>query len=391
MRVVIYLITSPLSTRDYERFGIQRWLDRGWYVKVFDYTKFLAPQFWDYVDGDKLSCEFEGLEFFEDEKSALSSIHNLKSGVVFIDFISSIFEQKSRKIRCATKKKGVSIHLKLGSVPNKQSDGLIFFNIVQKALKDPIGFLQRVANKIRKFREDAPDYFVVGGKASFQNTSKVNPSIIKAHNFDYDFFYTKKKGLESNDNGLLFLDSDEAYHSDYVFLGIEPSVTAEKYFTLMDVSLSQIAKSLGYNVRIAAHPRSDYDNKSIRYSLPILKDKTFELIKQSSVVVSHGSTSLQWAIIMKKPIILVTTDEMKKSAFNDTTEGFALALGKEVVNLNRIPKNFNWKSQLLIDETKYNNYIETYVKQSGTPEKPVWEIVIDRIETDLFNSKIQSL
>jgi len=187
------------------------------------------------------------------------------------------------------------------------------------------------------------------------------------------------------------LDTDEGYHPDFVHLGIKPYVTAEKYYPLMNVSLSQIAESFCYDVIIAAHPRSDYDNKSISYSFSILKDQTFELIKQSRVVVSHGSTSLQWAIIMRKPIILVTTDEMKKSTFNHITEGFALALGKEVVNLNRIPKNFNWKSQLLIDETKYNNYIETYVKESGTPEKPLWEIVIDRIETDLFNSKIQSL
>jgi hypothetical protein len=388
MRVVIYLITSPLSKRNYNRFGIQRWLDRGWEVKVFDFTKFLKPEFWDYVDGHKLSCEFEGLEIIEDKKSALSSICQLKAGVVFIDLIgSSRFELK---IRHATKKKGVRIKLKLGSLPSKQSDGSIFFNIVQNALKNPVGFFPKVTNKIRQLRENGPNYFVVGGNAPLQNTSKGNPSIIKAHSYDYDFFYTKKKELESNNNGLVFLDTDEAYHSDFVHLGIKPFVTAEKYFPLMNVSLSQIAESFGYDVRIAAHPRSDYDNKSFSYSFSILKDQTFELIKQSRVVVSHGSTSLQWAIIMRKPIILVTTDEMKKSTFNHTTEGFALALGKEVVNLNRIPKNFNWKSQLLIDETKYYNYIETYVKESGTPEKPLWKIVIDRIETDLFNSKIQS-
>ena len=44
MRVVIYLITSPLSKRNYNRFGIQRWLDRGWEVKVFDFTKFLKSE-----------------------------------------------------------------------------------------------------------------------------------------------------------------------------------------------------------------------------------------------------------------------------------------------------------------------------------------------------------
>ena len=77
-RQVVYLITSPLSKRDYDRFGIQRWLDRGWEVKVFDFTKYLKPEFWSYVNGDKLSVDFNSLKIFEDEKSALASVKALE-------------------------------------------------------------------------------------------------------------------------------------------------------------------------------------------------------------------------------------------------------------------------------------------------------------------------
>ncbi|MBL7007261.1 MAG: hypothetical protein ISR78_09285 [Spirochaetia bacterium] len=388
-RQVVYLLTSPLSKRDYNRFGIQRWLDRGWDVKVFDFTKFLKPEFWDYVSGEQLSVAFDGLMIIEDKITALKLLQKVEEGAIFIDFLAS--SRAEQKIRREVRVKGLTLKFNLGSLPMKRIDCSEYWRKAQKVMQHPDRIIHYLINKFKKYQGDSPDYWVVGGTSSLHNNSRGNFLLIRAHNFDYDFFYTEKRELESNDNGLVFLDGDEAYHSDYVHSGIEPYVTAEKYYPLMDVSLLQIAESFGYDVRIAAHPRSDYDNKSIRYSLPILKDQTFELIKQSSVVVSHGSTSLQWAIIMRKPIILVTTDEMKKSAFNYVTEGFALALGKEVVNLNRIPNNFNWKSQLLIDETKYNNYIETYVKQSGTPEKPVWEIVIDRIETDLLNSKIQSL
>ena len=383
-KLVVYLITSPLSLRDYNRFGIQRWLDRGWEVKVFDFTKFLKPEFWDYVDGTTLSIGFKGLNIFEDENSALSSIRQLKAGAVFIDLISS--SRAEQKTRQAVHKKGIILKLKLGSLPVKQSDSSIFFNMVQKALKNPVGFFPKVANKIRQFREDAPDYFVVGGNASLLNTSKGNPSIIKAHNLDYDFFITENTPeIDQKDGGIVFLDADEAYHSDFVHLEIKPYVTAVNYYPAMSAGLSQIAEALSCDVKIAAHPRSDYEKKSYKYSFPILKDQTFELIKKASVVVSHGSTALQWAVFMRKPIILVTTDEWNKSIFRQTTEAFAFELGKDVVNLNRIPKKYDWKSQLFVDETKYQNYIETYVKLSGSPEKPVWEIVIDRMESDLFN------
>jgi hypothetical protein len=104
-KLVVYLITSPLSKRDYDRFGIQCWLDRGWEVKVFDFTKFLKPEFWNFVDGTTLSIGFKGLNIFEDEYSALSSVRQLKAETVFIDIISSS-SRAEQKTRQAAKKKG---------------------------------------------------------------------------------------------------------------------------------------------------------------------------------------------------------------------------------------------------------------------------------------------
>jgi len=388
LRQVVYLITSPLSKRDYDRFGIQRWLDRGWEVKVFDFTKCLKPEFWSYVNGDKLSFDFDGLKIIEDENSALTSVAALEDGTIFIDRISSS-SRVEHKIRLAAKKKGMIINLNLGSIPTEyQSTHSKFLSNIRKIQDNPVRTFKTIINKIRHFYEPAPDYWIMGGTKSLHNILKGRPSIIKAHNYDYDFFLTDRSSeVELIGGRLVFLDGDEAYHSDYVHLGIKPYVTGENYYPTMNTGLSQIADALSCDVRIAAHPRSNYQSKPFKYSLPILKNQTFELIKQASVVVSHGSTALQWAVIMRKPIILVTTDEMNNSIFKRTTEAFASELGKDVVNLNRIPRKYDWKIQLFVNETKYKNYIETYTKQSGTPEKPVWDIVIDRMETDLFQVK----
>ena len=59
---VIYLISSPLSVRDYERFGISNWINANWKVKVFDITKFyLNP---DYILSN---IELEKLNNFTNE------------------------------------------------------------------------------------------------------------------------------------------------------------------------------------------------------------------------------------------------------------------------------------------------------------------------------------
>jgi hypothetical protein len=380
---VIYLITSPLTKRDYDRFGIQRWLDRGWAVKVYDFTKFLKLEFWEHVNGQHLSVDFDGLKIIEDETSALILIESLEGSSVFIDLLGS--SRAEQKLRQSLHYKGKTLKLKLGSFPSYRSDGSNLFRKVQKALNHPSVIFITIFDRIRRYCENSPNYLVVGGTLS-NPTVRENSVLIKAHNLDYDSILTDQIPEDEIDNGgIVFLDGDEAYHSDYVHLGIDPYVTAENYYPFMDVGLSRIAESLGYDVKVAAHPRSDYDKKSIKYSLPILKDQTFELIKKAGVVVSHASTALQWAVYMRKPIILVTTDEIDKCVLKQFIEAFAFALGKDVVNINKIPKKYDWKSQLFVDETKYQNYIETYVKQPGSPEKPVWEIVIDRMESDLLH------
>ena len=393
-RQVVYIISSPLSKREFDRYGIQRWQDRGWEVKVFDFTKFLHPEFWDHLDGLKRSVEFDGLKIVDDEKSALASFESFENGGLFIININSLnsFADKERKIWQAAKNKGRTLVFRLGSVAPLQVFHSKLKHKIKNALMRPSRIFSSINNKINKIKnssKESPDYIVVGGSTAnikSDNSQKIT-TIIKAHTRDYDLLLNgESTSVESRYGELVFLDADVVWHSDFVFAGNKAVATAENYFSSMNKGLSIIGEALGYNVNIAAHPRSNYENRSLKYSFPILKDMTFELIKQASVVVSHDSTALGWAIIMRKPIILVTTDELynnyEERMIIDT---YALLLGKDVINLNRIPSNFNWESQLDVDETKYQNYIETYVKQHGTPEKPLWEIVIDQIETDWFH------
>jgi hypothetical protein len=103
--------------------------------------------------------------------------------------------------------------------------------------------------------------------------------------------------------------------------------------------------------------------------------------------VAHISTALQWAVIMKKPIIFVTTDEIQNEFYARSYANhigcFASTLGKKVVNLSDVISINNWRDYLKVDEEKYEKYIETYIKTKGSPEKLVWDIVIEYIEKDL--------
>jgi hypothetical protein len=388
---VIYLISSPLSERDFNRFGIKNWVNKGWKVNVFDCTFFLFPKFWKFINGDKLSCNFEGLKIFHNINEALVALQSLENKVVYIDFLG--FSAAETQIRKVAHRNGVLVRMSLGSIPEPKSKKNIFniFSLIKNPIisfEKLIFFIQTKLKQIRAKRT-IPDYAVVSGSKSMLSVSNKKTSVIKAHNFDYDFFIREKyTKLNKKEKFLVFLDEDGPYHSDFIRLGIRPFVTADKYFPVIDLGLSEIARSLNLKVKIAAHPRSNYGAKQIKYKHPIIENKTFKLIRNADVIVAHSSTAIQLAIIMKKPIIFITTDEIQNKfyarSYTKTINYFATKLGSRVVNLNEVSHIINWKDYLSIDKEKYKKYIDTYVKAKGSPEKLVWDIVIKNIEKDLF-------
>ena len=187
---VIYLIASPLSERDFKRYGIKNWLDNGWKVNVFDVTMFLFPKFWRYVEGDKLSINFEGLKIFDNIKALLSALNNLQNKVVFIDFLG--FSAVEMRIRKIARTHGLIVGVNLSSLPElkNKKNILNLFSLI----KSPIVLMEKliffIKNEVKQIRAKkySPDYLVVGGTKSMSGINDKKISVIKAHNFDYDSF-----------------------------------------------------------------------------------------------------------------------------------------------------------------------------------------------------------
>ena len=113
---VIYLLSSPLNSRNFKRYGIKNWIENNWKVKVFDFTSFLRPKFHREIHGDNKSIDFEGLTIFKNINEALSVFNKLENKVVFIDLLA--YSIKEHKIRNIARNHGLLVRLKLGSIPN---------------------------------------------------------------------------------------------------------------------------------------------------------------------------------------------------------------------------------------------------------------------------------
>ena len=183
---VIFLICSPLNTRDFERLGIKNWIDNGWKVKVFDISILLDLEFLDYARVKELSIDFEGLIIFNSIREVLSMLRNFQYKLVFIDCLGfSIIETKIRKIASAH---GVLVQLRIATIPElKNSINILnLFRLIINpftAIEKIIFFIKNQARHLRDNRY-FPYFFVVSGTQSMSGINDNTISIIKAHNFD---------------------------------------------------------------------------------------------------------------------------------------------------------------------------------------------------------------
>ena len=94
---------------------------------------------------------------------------------------------------------------------------------------------------------------------------------------------------------------------------------------------------------------------------------------------------------MKKPIILVTTNEIEQASYSKIylklIKEFSRELGKKTLNINDLTNFTKLEDYLFVDDEKYEKYIERYVKMKDSPKKLSWDIVIESIEKDIFLKK----
>jgi hypothetical protein len=205
--------------------------------------------------------------------------------------------------------------------------------------------------------------------------------IIRAHTLDYDLYLENKDTVDDQEDYAVFLDEYLPYHPDFLIETIGPiHLNAEQYYRTINKFFSEIEKKFGVRTIIAAHPYSRYDLKPECFpGREIIKGRTVELVKRSKFVFAHMSTSINFAVLYKKPILFLTTDGISAIPQGHFIDHFARQFKKKPINADH-SEELTLASELKMDEESYRKYYSNYIKASGSPQKPFWEIVADHIE-----------
>ena len=381
---VIIIVNNPFSLRDYKRYGIKI-LERNMINTVIwevDNVYHKIPESVSLKYTMKKSDNLLNIENFKSKKEITSAIENItKNTVVLICFH---YRPLYRKIYSSLSKRG--IHFGFISVNPIQEIPNSFKLVSRYASLMDSKFVSRLVTKLfqllppKLFSIDYPNFKIVGGLVTEKEKKfpiNTNTKLIYSHSFDYDNFIEENVNQPKNENNDLyavFLDQAITYHPDLILNSGSGDAVDFEYFPLIESFFKSFEKNNGIKLVVATHPRVDYAKFPFSFGTRERKNiSTIELIKNASVVLAHASTSLNYAVMYKKPIILLNSRSFKKAFYTKI-----VAVGEELKISPSYLENLVFeKTNLKLSDTEikdYKSYVDKYIKNPQSKNINGWEI-----------------
>lgn len=383
---IVYFISQPLDNYNRERFGFDFWESKKWQPKVFELTALQHPKVAKLFRKQKGKRKTEKINYIEIKNylQLLGHLKNFKKNrpVAVFDLMND--EISSNLIRFFLKVHSIKrAVLELALIPSEKN------NFKLKKIKTLIqingisNILRRIINFFAKQIIIPSIVFTCGKQSKYFKRKNQKIKIVEAHSFDYEKFYTEPY-KKNRQNKILFIDENIYDHQDYLYAGEKPPDGKKDYFKKIKILFEKLEKNFKLKVCVAEHPKSRYTNKQrIDFfgNRECKKGKISTLIANSKVTLTHCSTAVSFAVLHEKPIILLTTDNLEKSAYKDIIKKFAFILKAPLLNIDKIHQENKAFKIPKVNKNAYHQYKRNYISCKPPHEtKSLWEIIYQNIK-----------
>jgi hypothetical protein len=385
---ILFLVEAPFTQPDYDRFGVAIIKERGFDVECLDMTAMINPKVW------KLRQE-EAFRFpGHIEISSMAQVKRLCKdfdNAMAIDLLGRGFViNRVRKLIKNTSAK--TFVFEFGLLPfqlfqkNTLLGKITFQRVLEKiAWYGPTDLLKSFLKPFYDKQRPPVDYRLISGAASLLSTPPYLKSAkeIWVHALDYDLFL-KFSDQERSKDIIVFIDGGlSGNHPDFkVFKSKEkPFTTPENYDLAMRKVFDSLEEYYNISVVIAGHPKIDYkQNKNLFGGRKLYLNKTPELIRDCKLVITHGSTADNFTVLWRKPLLLITTNEIESSPQKILQDALATLLNTQAINADSCLDDIDWKTLSQIPIVKYSEYKNLLIKKDSTPNLNTWTIFVDFLE-----------
>lgn len=166
------------------------------------------------------------------------------------------------------------------------------------------GFVTRIVNALLIY-----DYSVLGGLGAVNLLSKHPGKAIASASFDFLEYSKLSFPASMSDEFAIFIEENLVDDTDFVLTGSAKGADAEIYFKSMYDCLGRIQTVTGMKVKILPHPKANRDRlKSHFPGFDLVEESSAIAISNARFVVTHASTAISYAVLAKKPILLMMCD-----------------------------------------------------------------------------------
>ncbi len=387
VRRLVFLVRWPVTQREAERDSFDYLRGRGLAVEVFDLSELINGEaLRNYTFTSALQGEF--IQRIRSYAELEREVGRCAADSVFIDYVMGLSHRDlatERVFRILKKHDARYFIVAAGCLPP------IAFPLRHKLRQvfHPRRFADAVFRRLSclatryHWLYPLPDrIFATDSEALAAYFAQYRISrdrVVRCHSFDYETYLRQRQVGGSDGSGTcVFLDEAVGHHSDFAILNL-PTVNEATYLAAMTCLFDAIEAQTGLRVVVAAHPRSQYEQRSGAFGgREIVKGKTVELAAGASLIVAHGSTSVCFAVLFRKPLLIVRTAEMEQVTSAHVANGVAAALGLTAVNIDEPGVLDNITRYLR--EPCYDDYLYKYVKSRGVEDVTVWELVVRELE-----------
>jgi hypothetical protein len=228
-------------------------------------------------------------------------------------------------------------------------------------------------------KKQKPFYDIVftAGELSYKINNSIGLKNISTISRDFNISKEFKKKIVE-ENLIVYLDCGVGSHPDEVLSSWRyqnlSQIKIKKFYEELNTFFLDIEKKQNTKVIIATHPRrSFFDHKAFKNRI-IKNSKTVDLVARSKCVISTHSTSMQYAVIFKKPIILITSKNLPFFSMYSDIHKWKKHLECKLINISKnydLEFNLNYKGF----DRLYDRFFQRYVCNMDKKNYPksIWE------------------
>lgn len=389
---LLVVVESPFGAYDSERFDIDR-LANLFDLVVVDLTPMVKPEYWDLYKSRAVSHPSVKIA---STWTDVETIVNERAWDVWIDElgVSTI----ARRVRTALRRSGSArVRIRLGLLPG---DFVIQSNTKARlaARRSQLGIGGVLRNLVlyvprRMVRRTPPPDLVLGSGSYTTRDVPPESHIIWGHSFDYEKFLVELERTDTRPtSAAVFLDQNLGYHPDQLHSDIHSPVDVNSYYPTLRSAFERLERIIDGGITVAVHPKSSFEEYATYFGAREgVREGAQTVVGRASLVLCHASASLSYAVIWRKPVLFLTTDELNVSWFRVHIDEMSRLLNRPVLNIDHLEAITDTQLREMIsqpiDENCYAAYEECFIRSERSTSGRLWQLFADGVEEYLSSRR----